>query len=484
MCCFKGHAQKVFDYNTTCQKAYLEITGLRINAGQQFINLARQQNPNNLIPDLLENYIDFFVLFFNEDPAEYKLRKPHFDDHLDRIDDGPEDSPFYNYCRTVVYLQKACVEIKFGERWSAGWDFRKAFSLAKQNRKDFPAFSPNNMIYGPMLAVAGTVPDGYKWLAGLFGVKGSIKNGMQIMQNFVNGNDTWETLFSNEADFYYCYILFYIDNKPNDVFQYIGQKKLDLINNHLLAYMAANLGINNKMSEYAKNIILKKNPSAAYMYTPVWDFELAYIKLRHLEVQDAAKYFESFASNFKGKFYVKDMYEKLSWCYYLQGNMKAAEFARQQVLHKGSTETDADKQADKDAASGVWPNITLLKARLLNDGGYNSEALSLLVGKTANDFTNPEEKLEFAYRVARIYDDLNHDDDAIKAYLLAINLGQNRQEYYASRAALQIGYIYEQQGKKDLAIAYYQKCLDMGDHDYKDSIDQKAKAGIARCKGQ
>ena len=131
-------AEKVFDFNATCQQAYKEITSLRLSNGEKLIAQARQQNPDNLIPDLLDSYIDFFILFFNEDPAELKIRKPHFDKYLDRIDDGPESSPFYNYSRAVVLIQKACVEIKFSQRWSAGWDFRKAFSVIKENKKKFP----------------------------------------------------------------------------------------------------------------------------------------------------------------------------------------------------------------------------------------------------------------------------------------------------------------------------------------------------------
>jgi len=383
----------------------------------------------------------------------------------------------------VIYMQKACVEIKFGRQWSAGWSFRKAFSLIKENKKDYPAFQLNDMIYGPMQVAAGTIPPGYKWLASIFGIKGSIKDGMALMHQFLNSNDTMAKLFFNEASFYYCYILFHIENKPDEVFQYVQQRKLDLVNNHLLAYMTANLAINDKRNEYAKNVILQRNMSSEYLNTPVWDFELAYTKIHHLETQEAIQYFQSFVSKFKGKYYLKDAYEKLSWCYYLQGNTNAAENARHQLLTKGSETTDADKQAAKDARSGVWPNPLLLKARLLNDGGYNNEAIALLAGKSAADFTKPEDKLEFAYRIARIYDDVGRDSEAIKMYLLAIKLGEDRTEYYAARAALQIGLIYEQQGKKDVAIKYFQECLDMKDHDYKDSLDQKAKAGIERCKG-
>ena len=35
-----------------------------------------------------------------------------------------------------------------------------------------------------------------------------------------------------------------------------------------------------------------------------------------------------------------------------------------------------------------------------------------------------------------------------------------------------------------MAIAYFQRCLDMKEQDYKNSLDQKAKAGIERCKGE
>jgi hypothetical protein len=44
--------------------------------------------------------------------------------------------------------------------------------------------------------------------------------------------------------------------------------------------------------------------------------------------------------------------------------------------------------------------------------------------------------------------------------------------------------IYEKNNNKKEAIRYYQLCLDLGEHDYKSSLDQRAKSGIARCTGQ
>ncbi|SJZ72491.1 tetratricopeptide repeat protein [Sediminibacterium ginsengisoli] len=477
-------AEKVFEFNSTCQQAYQELTKLKINSGIALAEKARQQNPDNLIPLLLESYADFYVLFFNEDPAEYAVRYPKFLQRIEAVQEGPKTSPFYNFCVASMRVHKAATAIKFGHTWEAGWDFRRAFQAIKENKKQYPTFAPNDLLYGALQAVIGTIPKGYKFIASLFGMSGSLTEGMKTVRGFVYSNDPWAKMMANEANFMYPYLLFYMENKKEEALQFVQQRRLDLVNNHLHAYMAANLALNNKQADYTRSIIQNRNTSDEYLKVGVWDFEMGFAKLYHLDTQEGARYMESFLAQFKGKFYVKDAYQKLSWCYYLQGNMKAAEAARKNVLAKGATDSDADKQALKDAKTGVWPDITLLKARLLNDGGYHHEALGLLHGKSEHDFPKEEERLEFTYRVARIYDDLGRDDDAIQAYLVAIRIGENRKEYFAARAALQVGQIYESKGQKATAISYYRKCLDMGDHEYKNSLDQRAKSGIARCEGK
>jgi tetratricopeptide (TPR) repeat protein len=197
--------------------------------------------------------------------------------------------------------------------------------------------------------------------------------------------------------------------------------------------------------------------------------------------EDAGKYFESFIKNFKGKYYLKDALQKLSWFYYLQGDQNKARHYRALILSKGSLDTEADKQAQKEAKTDFWPDKTLLSARLLNDGGYHREALKLLHGKTVESFSRIEDKLEFAYRAARLYDDLGNKDLAIVFYKQAIALGEQRKEYYAARASLQIGFIYEKRSDCANAAAWFRKTLSMKDHEYKNSLDQKSKAGLARC---
>lgn len=476
--------QKVYVFDSTCRLAYQEIIKLKLDHGKELINKARTENAENLIPDLLDGYIDFFILFFNEDSAEYRVRKENFDKRLAAFDSGPHNSPFYRYSKALTYLQRAAVKIKFGERYSAGWDFKRANSQIKENKSLYPKFQPNKMIYGPLEVVIGTVPQGYKWIASLFGMKGSINEGMQVMRSYINSNDSLAKLFQNEAIFYYCYLMFYIENNPDEVFKLIKARKLDIVNNHLFTYLAANLALNSKQTSYAEQILQERNKSSEYMQTAAWDFERGYAKFHSLQLDEAIASFEKFINTFKGQFYVKDVLQKISWAYYLKGNKEEAEKYRLLILKKGNTESDADKKAYRDAKKGEWPDETLLKARILNDGGYQKEALAILTQKKMDDFTRPEEKLEYAYRMARIYDDMGKDDEAIRFYQMAIQLGEQRTEYFAARAALQMGYIYEKRNEKSLAVASFKHCLKMGDHEYKDSLDQRAKSGIARCNGE
>ncbi|MEO6963920.1 MAG: tetratricopeptide repeat protein [Puia sp.] len=473
-------AQYHYDFNPACRKAYAEIIHLRLGRGKVLIEAEKKTHPQNLIPYFLDNYIDFFTLFFNEDPGEYENRKPGQERRLNLMKKGDPGSPFFLYTRSVIYFQWAAVDIKFGNRWDAAWSFRRSFLLSKDNLQRFSGFQPSLMLRGAMEVAAGTIPPGYQWLGGLLGIRGTINGGMKALETVLNSTDTTAQIFHEEAVFYYLYLKFYIQNQREAVFQYITSQKLDTRNNHLYTYLAANLSLNDQQATNAERIIRDRNPDPGYLDMPLWDLEMGYAKADHLD-PDADVYLERFLSRFKGKFYVKEAWQKLSWIYWLRHQPEKAAQARNRLLHMGNTETEADKQAMKDALSGRWPNELLLKTRLLDDGGYFHEALQLLAGKTSSSFSNAADRLEFAYRLGRLYDALNRKEEAIEAYLTTMRLGERRKEYYAARAALQTGYIYEARGDKKTAIPYFRKVLDLKDHDYKNALDQKAKAALERC---
>jgi tetratricopeptide (TPR) repeat protein len=479
--CSTVSAQPVFDLNPVCRKVFSTLLSLRFAEAQQQLDAEKKRHPENLIPHLQDDYIDFLALFFNEDPTAYQPYLKDWDKRMSLVEQGPAESPFYLLTRAILQFHLAAVELKWGNFWHSGWSFRKAFLLVKENEKKFPGFPPNELYAGAFQVAAGTIPDGYRWLGMLLGISGSIDGGMEKLERFLQRQDDMSKAFHEEALFYYCYLRFYVLNDPQGAFDRIEKEKTDLRNNHLFAYLAASLYLNHQESDRSRSIVLERNPSSGYLQTPVWDLELGNAKLHHLE-PDAAIYLERYIKSHKGNTYVRDVLQKLSWHYYLSGDSEKAAQFRKRILTEGASLSDADKQAYQEANSGTWPNKVLLKARLLNDGGYYQEALRLLHGKRAADFDTEKERLEFNYRVARIYDDLGRSGEAMIFYQEAIRLGAHRTEHFAARAALQLGLLQEKSGTCILARSFFLKCLEMKDHDFKNSLDQRAKAGLARCK--
>ncbi len=474
--------QKVYDFNTRCEQAYDAIMQLRLDAGKALLEEEKKEHPDNLMPYFLEDYADFFPLFFNEDASEYSRKRSLRSFRLDKMSEGSADSPYYLYTQAAIKFHWALVKVKFNEKWDATWEIRKAYIMLKENQRRFPNFIPNKLLLGTMQTVFGTIPEGYKWITNILGLKGSIKDGMENVNAFIESNAPEAKQFREESYYFYCYLMLFIVNKPEDTWQFLNRKQLDTKNNYLFALMVANLALNNQKASVGLKVLQERNGSEDYADIQYYNYVYGLLKLTRLD-SDAHIYLERFVNSFKGKFYVKECLQRLSWYYYMEGNQAAANKYREMIFKRGGTETDADKQALKEAESGKWPNPFLLRVRLLSDGGYFPEALKLLLTKKAADFAGMDEKLEYAYRLGRIYDETGQDDKAIQMYDVTVKVGTNRPEYYAARASLQMGYIFEKRNEKAKAIQCYQKCLDMRGHDYKNSLDARAKAGIQRVNG-
>ena len=152
------------------------------------------------------------------------------------------------------------------------------------------------------------------------------------------------------------------------------------------------------------------------------------------------------------------------------------------VKSNGATYVEKDKQALSEA-NAPKPNLVLLKARLLFDGGYLSRSLELLSGYKMDDFKSAKDKTEYAYRMARLHDDLGKDATALSYYQNAINLGKGMKYYYAAKAAILSGAIYEKRKDFRKAKVYYNLAIDMKDHEYENGIENDAKQSLKRIGG-
>ena len=477
-----GQAQSQYLWNQQVQKTYEAVGSLRIPEARKTIDKEFSNHTNNLFYTLLESEADFYQLFFNENSAEYAVFYPRFEKNIELIKAGPKNTPYHLYSLGLLHFYKALIAIKSDKTLEAALDFRKAYLSFKENRGLYPKFSPNNVYFGALTTIIGAVPTNYQWMLNMLGFKGSITQGNELVLGYINSKDEFSRMAMNEALLIYPYLIMNFEGNTKKTFDFIEHTAYDFKKNHVHAYMATNLYLNHQQPIKALAIATNIEKGDAYLALPFWNYQLGNSYFNEMKLDNAEKEYTQFIATFKGNFYVKDTYENLSLIAYLKNDIKKANEYRSEVLKRGNLVTEADKLANQNAKSTIWPNLLLLKARVLSDGGFQVQALKVLADKTTLDFTTEDDQAEFSYRLARIYDLMGDKDQAIKFYKSTIFRGKHLKQYFAARSALQIGLIYEELKDYSTAISFYTNCMEMKNTAFKNSLDQKAKSGILRCR--
>lgn len=467
-----------YEYTDKCRRAYASYMALHPAEGSTFIRQEITADPDNLMPVFIADYEDCLLLLFNGDKTDYEQRKGHLDARLSVLERGDTKSPWHRLCKAGLYLHWALVNVRMGDNYKAALHFRKSFVLLRDNRRLFPNFDYNDIYWGLEVAALGAIPENYKWITSIFGMNGNVKQGIAYIDKFIDNHRKTDLLYE-EAVVISCYLKFYLLYKQQEVWNFINSSSFPVQDNLLNMFVKSNIAVNYRKADVCLETLKKGREDAEFSNYPILEYEQASAMLLKLNL-GCITHFRTFLSRYKGGLFVKETWQKIAYAYYIQGNMQDARNARQKIKSVGSTMVDADKQAQRFAGGDTWPDKILLEAHLLTDGGYYKTALERLNMKTETDFSNITDKLEYNFRLGRVYDELGNDNKALQYYQQTIHLGKNRPEHFAARAALQMGFIYEKAGKKQEALARYKECLAMRDHDFQSSIDHLAKAAINR----
>lgn len=469
-----------FQYNQQCSKAYRLLMNLQLDEAQKILNTEKTQNPANRLTLLLDNYADVLKIFITEESAEFNRLEPNKTRRLNALEDSDKNSPYYRYAQAEINLQWALVRLKFEQYVKAFWEIQKAYKLLTENQRLYPNFYPNLKSLGAIHAMTGTVPEQFKWSMKLMGLQGSVSQGMNEIEQFLQkGQQQQDWLFREEGLILYAFMLLHLQGNPDKAWHIAADlpAETSLLNCFAAADIALKTGHNDEAIA-----VLQKKPSGNG-FTPFYylDYLLGVCKLNRLDADADAPLFR-FVNNFKGSSYVKDAYQKLAWNYLLKNQPDKYNTFMQYALQRGKQFTDSDKQAHKAAQTAEIPHPQLLRARLLFDGGYYQKALAILQQIQETKLTATAQQLEYIYRKGRIYDGLKQYPTAIACYQQTILQSKDTPYYFAPKACLELGKIYEQQGNPTNAALYYRKAMEYKNHEYRNSIEQQAKAGLNRVK--
>ncbi|GAB4319449.1 MAG: hypothetical protein Kow00127_11630 [Bacteroidales bacterium] len=481
-------AQYHYDFTPGCRKAYNAIVSLKFQEGKKLIEQEKAADPDNNIPYLLDNYISFLTVFISEEEPLFKKLEDESDLIFDRLEEGDPESPWYRYSLAQVNLQWAVARLKFKEYVTATFEVNRAYRMLEENREKFPDFLPHYINLGLLHTLIGTIPDNYNWVKKIVGIEGTIDEGVSEILRVLNESMVNPEYYHYKAEclFYLSFIQMNLTTNKAKTLEYINMIRKDSVamQSPMAVYAIARIYMSNGKTGEAIDILTNRPRSPEYFPFYYLDFLTGLAKLHRLD-NDASAWLINFTANFRGINYIKEAYQKLAWYYYIQGDTARYRDYMKKVLENGNDIVDADKQAEREAESGTLPHYHLLRARLLFDGGFYETAFNELNSEEVKKSLRDEkENLEYTYRMGRILDEWGKKEEAVKYYLQTIEKGKESEYYFAANAALKLGMIYEEAGRYDDALRYYELAQNMENKEYRNSINQKAKAGINRIESR
>ena len=282
-----------------------------------------------------------------------------------------------------------------------------------------------------------------------------------------------------ESIMLYSYLLLYLEKDASVAWQMLQEHPLDAKTHLMDAFTFASVAAKSGHNDAALKVLNNAQAFPTWQQFPFLEFRLANLLLRKLD-PSASIHFERFLANYEGQKDIQATHLRLAWCALLLQDEKKYYDHLNRISKSGKNLSGRDHDAIYTQQLGFIPHTDLVKARLLFDGGYYTEAQKLILAHQEKDFNSIYEKLDWLYRKARLEHQLKQYAAALKSYQEVVARGAYQSYYFSCNAALQMGLIFEQQNQFHKARIYYQKCLEIEPDIYKNSLHMAAKAGLQR----
>jgi len=472
-----------FEWTPLARQAYEAAIELRFRDCRLLCDRLRAEEPGNLMVHHVENYVDFLTIYIDERADEYAELKPNYGLRLAAIEAGDDSSPWKRFLLADLRLQWALVKFKFEEYTSAFFDINKAFKLLVENDALHPGFAPTKKDLAILHAAVGTVPEGFQWavdwLTSLEGTYAQGKNELEQVVRYCQQHPDF--IYAQEVYVLYTYLLLHLGNDRAAAWNVIRRSDLDPAAHPLASFVWANVAMRTGHNDEAIRILQQRPRGPQYHPFPYFEFMLGNALLHKLHPA-ADVHFKNYLRTFKGRNFIKEAHQKLAWHYLIHGPRHLVSYHMQRILVEGEKQADTDLSAWRAAKAADLPYVPLLKARLLFDGGYLQRALDLLLSLEPADLPTRRDYIEYLYRLGRVYQEMGLDKEALYYFRRTIERGRDEPWYFACRAALEMGHIYEKQDDVARARAHFELCLGIRPQEHRLGLYQHAKAGLNRLR--
>ena len=475
-------ARAHYAWTPVARAAYGKVIQLRFDEGNALLAQLAREEPDNLIRLHIENYRDFFTVYISEDLAAFERLEPNKEARLKRIRQADVNSPYTLYLQADIRLHWALARLKFEEYPTAFFEVNKAYKLLRDNEARYPHFMPNRKDLGILHAIVGTIPDNYKWGVELLSaLEGDFELGRRELEEVIAYAQTEDFVFEEEIYVLYAYLMLHLGQDDEAAWRVVNESSLDASRSPMATFIKANIAMRTNRNDEAIRLLQDRPQGAGFYPFPYLDFMLGTARMRKLD-RNAAFSFQRFLKAYRGRNFIKEAYQRLAWIALLED--RPADYAKymELVKWKGYAIVSSDESALQNAVSGERPHPDLLRARMLFDGGYFQRAYAQLVLLDPATLPSDRLRVEARYRTGRALQELQRYDEALRTYEQVIAEGAELPWYYACRAAVERGHIYEAMNLKVEARAAFERALAIKPDEHKTGLHQLAKAGLGRVR--
>lgn len=468
--CFSITSNAVdWQFDATTKKAYDLVLNLQTDEVHALI-----PEPKTAQEHYVTALAEALELLISEDGEKYTEYEDRFEQRLDRKTklNSVEDI----FLQAEIRIQWAFIYFKFGHEFDAALNLRQAYLTSEEIKKRFPDFQAIKKTSAILEIIIGSVPEKYNWVLSLLNISGSTETGLTDLETIRASNN----VLNLESDLLYALIQGFVLQQNERSVTVIENVISKYPSNRLALFLGAALAVKDAQSEKALSLLSRFDTQTQGLPVYYTDYLKAEVYLHKAEYLNAISSYRSFINHYKGQNHIKDANYKIGLCYWLNGNVNDALAMFKLARNTGKESLEADKYAARSLAETEMPNPKLTKARYFTDGGYYEKAGEILASITEGDIPTNRDQVEFHYRKARLAHKTNKMAEAKSSYFKTIEMNGASSWYYAPNSSLQLGYIAMAENNKTKAETYFKQSLSYKKHEYKNSIDAKAKSALAQ----
>lgn len=395
-------------------------------------------------------------------------------DSLQALADGPADAPVL---AATAKLQRALAFARQERYPRAGNAFRDACGR-------FNSLTGPDADYGRGICqvAAGSVPRQYRWLARLFGFRGSVSGGLATLEAAASAGG----LLADDAVIALAISDATLNERRGGTVDRLAALSEARPDSPVLAYLAGYHLLLDRRAVEAEAALRRALPreGAGTLSIPFVEAHLGLALYRQHRFEEALPLLEGYARTFRGRALLAQTTLRAGIAREMLGDRQRAVSHYRRV--RAARDYDTDLAAAREAERRIDTPMTASDRALelgaaAYDGGRYDEAVALLQPVVTDASLSGVERAEAAYRTGRARQAQERWEEAERHFRLAVDRPGDPLAKWGPWARYHLGEVAEARGEIAEAEAYYRAVLDdEREFDYHKSLEQRTRAALER----